>query len=78
MIIRIKTGRIFEIGVTNAKLNGGKYNPSTRTWTLPDTVRVRKMLEKPAAYGWVIAAKGPAVMPCPRCRTYCDGDCSED
>lgn len=45
----------FAKGVKNAKQVGGKFDPASKTWTLPDTQRVSDMLNAPGLYGWVVA-----------------------
>ena len=44
----------FERGLKYARKVKGRYNPGPKTWTLPTTDEVKRMLEAPAAYGWVI------------------------
>lgn len=52
--IRISNNN-FAKGIKYAKQVGGKFDPATKTWSLPDTQRVADMLNAPGAYGWVVA-----------------------
>jgi len=72
--IRVRDGKMFGKGVAYAKKVGGKYDAASRTWTLPDRADVERMLRAPGAYGWQLVGATMARV-CPRCGTYCDGDC---
>lgn len=67
----------FKHGLRQVKAWGSRYNPQDKTWTVPakkvnpDTLRARGLT--------LARATGPVSRPdrpCPRCHTYCDGDCA--
>ena len=70
--IRIRQGRMFQKGVSYAKRARGTYQAGTQTWTIPDACA---MLNAPSAYGWELVKAETVTQVCPRCKTYCDGDC---
>lgn len=86
--VKIANGKAFATGIKYARQVKGVYDPATKIWTLPDTPQVASMLAKAAIYGLVpvrgTTAAQPqsqaprrAVQPCPRCHTYCYGDCQQ-
>jgi hypothetical protein len=52
----------FGKGLKYAKRVGGKYNPSSKTWELPDTDEVERMLRAAAAYGWLVVTPSKSLI----------------
>lgn len=84
--VRLASGKAFSTGLKYAKQVKGQFDAATKIWTLPDTPQVANMVAKAAIYGFVpVTTAAPAAapaastvrstQPCPRCHTYCYGDC---
>ena len=54
--VRLANGKDFTRGLKYAKQVGGRYNPDSKTWSIPDG---RPELSNARAYGWqVISTTG--------------------
>jgi hypothetical protein len=63
------TNRNWHYGHKTVKRLGGRYNPDSRTWSLPDTDSVRDHLREPAIYSLEVVGaasnRRPAGCDCP-------------
>lgn len=69
----------FKNGPRYARVMGGRFDPASKTWTIPAN---RPELGALGAYGLALV-KGAGVASarnpiCRSCGTYCDGDCRYD
>lgn len=68
--VRLAGGKGFATGLKYAKQQGGRFDATTKLWTLPVTAQVERMLNAPAAYGWVVVGRGGNEGQIDRCPLY--------
>ncbi len=60
-IVKMGKGKDMSLGLRYARKMDGQYDPNRQTWMIPVTDQVRRMLNSPATYGWIVMQVGDII-----------------